>query len=267
MGGPGRQGLVERRRMRSARHVPLLVAAAALCLGAAVAEAQTPLPAKDPARSVYDAADVIDPMDEATMEHLHTELVRKTGAMIVVVTVARLEDETISELAVRVGQDWGVGREKEEEGLVIAFSRDDRKLFVATGYGSEGYLPDGRVGAIRDQYALPLLRQNEFSRGLLQVDAALAQVIAGEHGVQLTGAPPVDRQRGRRQGKAPPLWLIIGGVLVFGYLAVKHPMLLMFFLMSGGRGGGFGGGGFGGGGGHGGFGGGGFGGGGAGGDF
>ena len=37
---------------------------------------------------------------------------------LVVVTVPRLVDETIDQLAVRVGHDWGVGTKEEDRGVV-----------------------------------------------------------------------------------------------------------------------------------------------------
>src|SRR5689334_9752270 len=101
-------------------------------MGAATARADTPLPPKQADRSVYDAAGVIDPADEMTLEQRHTELYEKTGVAIVIVTVPQLVDETIDQLAVRTGQSWGVGQKGQDRGLVIAFSRDDRKIFVAT---------------------------------------------------------------------------------------------------------------------------------------
>jgi uncharacterized protein len=237
-----------------------LAVAGALTGAAGVAGAATPLPARDPARSVYDTADVIAPADEASLEAIHRELYAKAEVAIVVVTIPRLVDETIEDFAVRVGQTWGVGKRGSDRGLVIAFSRDDRKIFVATGYGTEGYLPDGRVGDLLDRHAMPALRAGRYSEGLTQLDRALAAVAAHEHGVTLTGVPP----------PSPPIrsspggtLLTIIGIAVLVFLGLRHPWLLLF--LGGGMGGrgrhGRGGGGFGG------FGGGGFGGGGAGRDF
>ncbi|UJR85311.1 Hypothetical protein I5071_73910 [Sandaracinus amylolyticus] len=233
-------------------------------LGASVAHAQTPLPPRTD-RAVYDLAEVIDPERERVIEQVNHELYAKAGVAIVVITVPALQDETIDELAVRLGHTWGIGGEGRDRGLVIAFSRDDRRIFVATGYGTEGFLPDGRVGALIDEHAIPYLRANRFGEGLLRLDLALAAIAAQEYGVTLTGAvAPSARPAAEAPGPMQlVLWALIG--IVFLYLAIRHPRLLMLMLLSS-RGGHRGGGGFGGGGGGGGFGGGGggFGGGGAG---
>jgi uncharacterized protein len=226
--------------------VPLLVAA-------------TPLPPRTD-RSVYDGAQVVDVAAERVLEQRHRELYARTGVAIVVITVPHLVDETIDELAVRVGQSWGVGRRGQDRGLVIAFARDDRQLFVATGYGTEGYLPDGRVGALIDEHAVPWLRADQFSEGLLRLAGALAAASAAEYGVSLTGAA--------EPAAAPPtagpgsILFAILALFAFALLARRHPLLALMLLAGGRRS--FGGGGFGGGFGGGGFGGGGFGGGGAG---
>jgi uncharacterized protein len=231
----------------------LVLASVTLLLGA------TPLPQRTD-RLIYDTAGVIDDGAERALEPRLAELFQKTGVAIVVLTVPQLVDETISELAVRAGQTWGVGRRGEDRGVVVALAARDREIFVATGYGTEGYLPDGRVGALIDQHALPYLRANRFSDGLVALTVALIDASAREYDVSIGGAAPQLREPPPGLGPVP---IIIGILAIIGFalLAARHPMLA-FMLLAGrgfGRGGGFGGG-FG----AGGFGGGGFGGGGAG---
>jgi len=225
-------------------------------------------------RSVHDLARVLAPGDAATMERLHTELFEKTDVAIVLVTVPSLEGEPIETFAVRVGTEWGVGKADEDRGIVIVLSDEDRRVFVATGYGVEGYLPDGRVGAMIDR-ALPAFRQNDFSTGLRTISSQLVAASADEFGASIDGtmAPPPLSAQPRTAEPPGPLTLVMG-LLVFGglaYLFIRNPFLLALLLSGGGRGRGYGGhrgggfgGGFGGGTGFGGFGGGGFGGGGAG---
>src|SRR6478752_3472914 len=90
---------------------------AALVLAAPAAHAVTPLPARGDT-SVYDAANVIDPATESKLEALDTELWQKAGVSQVIVTVPKLEDETIDQLAVRVQHDWGVGVKGKDESVV-----------------------------------------------------------------------------------------------------------------------------------------------------
>ena len=206
------------------------------------------------------------------MEQRHAELFQKTRVAIVVVTVPRLDDETLSDFAVRVGTEWGAGRKREDRGIVVAITTEEPHIFVATGYGVEGFLPDGRVGSMLDRYAVAPLRARDFSRALDATSQALVAACAAEYGVTIEGIQP-----SRRPDRPPRIpWPVL---LFLLFLAFMFLMRLRLGIPLGvGRrsrrgiwyGGGFGGGGFGGGfgggrgGGFGVFGGGGFGGGGAG---
>ncbi len=221
-------------------------------------------------RSVHDLAGVIRDSDTRAMEQRHRALFAATGVAIVVLTVPGLEGESIDGLALRAGEEWGAGRKGEDRGVIVALAIEERRISIQTGYGVEGFLPDGKVGAIIDQYALPLLKRNDFSGALLQTSAVLVGIAANEFGIAIEGAasPGRDRTGGRRSRRRGPLGIVMTLLMIagMGYLAIRHPTLFFILLMSGmgrGRGGGFGGGGFGGGSGFGGFGGGGFGGGGA----
>ncbi len=249
-----------------------LIIAALLLAGGLAPEvrAQVELPPRGD-RSVHDLAGVIGAPQVRALEQLHRELFRKTGVAIVVITVPRLEGESIDAFALRVGEEWGAGRKGEDRGLVVALAIEERKISIATGYGVEGFLPDGKVGGIIDRYAEPYLRQNDYSTAMLETSAALIAAAADEYGVEIRGIarPPGDRRGGRSPRRTGPLGILMMLLMLagMGYLAVRHPTLFLLLLMSGmgrGGGGGFRGGGFGGGSGFGGFGGGGFGGGGAG---
>jgi uncharacterized protein len=246
-------------------------------LGAATltpAAAQTPLPPRGD-RSVHDAADVLSRPEEDELERFNRELFARTRVAIVVVTVPRLRNETIEQFAIRVGTEWGVGTAADDRGIVVAFSLADRRIRVETGYGVEGYLPDGRVGEIIDA-ALPLLRQNQFGPGLVRINSALVAASAEEFGVTVDGAVPVARAR-RESGDLDletVFFLLVVAVIVISILSrfggggrrrYRRGPFRGGPFMGGGFGGGrgSGGGGFGGGSSFGGFGGGGFGGGGA----
>lgn len=268
------------------RSVPALVAAVLLLGSAASARAAVDLPPPD-GHSVRDLASVIRPADRERMERWHRALFEGTGVAIVVVTVPALDSEPIEDFATRVGTEWGVGKKGEDRGIVVALAVKERRIFVATGYGVEGFLPDGRVGGLLDAEVIPHFRQGDFSRGLLQASAALTAIAAREYGLSIDGleAPKRARAPGRRGGGFIVLLVLVVLALLF-FSRFSRPggrrdSLLTALLLSslsgrrgrygrggGGFGGGFGGGGFSGGGfgsgGFGGFGGGSFGGGGAG---
>jgi uncharacterized protein len=233
--------------------------------------------------------DFADVLDSASIQHLDAvirEVREQTRGEIAVVTLLDIGDHPASDVAVQIGRQWGVGaaaeagdRSKNLGVVLLIVPRKNHQpgtgaVFIATGRGAEGFLPDSRVGRIRDAM-LPALAGEDYNKALsLGVDL-IAQAFASEFGVTLTtpeyAIPPPDATTNRPQVTIPFVWLL---ALVIFLLFVTRGRILWWVLWGlsqsrGGRGSwGGGGGGRGGGGGFGGFGGGGgFSGGGAGGRF
>lgn len=205
---------------------------------------------------VNDFAGVLDASYEAKIRAVVTELLQKTQVPVVVVTMPDIGGAEYNDYANRLYETWGIGRKGVDKGVLIFITLKERKMRIETGYGVEGILPDGLVGEIRDRYMLPYLKQNRFGEGLLNGALAVAQVIAKDAGVTLTGAGvPKAPPRKRSRGSFLPLLGIIVFLMIFsgrrrGSWIFFLPWILSGGGMSGrgGSGGGFGGfsGGFGG---------------------
>ncbi len=246
-----------------------LVGAVAL-VAAATAQLATPGIAP-PTGFVNDRAAVLDPATRTKLTQLLDELKQKTGAEIAVLTVdttAPLDDFTYG---MQVADAWKMGKNGEDTGALVLVAVRDRKLRVLVGYGLEGILPDGLIGAIEDREMLPAFRGGDYSTGILRGVAEMARRIADSRGVVLSGAPEPGPRPVRSAAQPIPLWALLLIAVVLMMLISRGggrrrwgrgPMIFPggFGGSSGGGFGGFGGGG----GGFGGFGGGGFGGGGAG---
>ena len=197
-----------------------LVLTACLLLGAhgtAGAQLQLPPPAD---RVVHDFAGVLSEQAVQTMERFHKELFDRTQVAIVVVTIPSLEGEPIRDFSVRLGTEWGVGKQDVDRGIVVALAVEEQRFDIATGYGVEGFLPDGRVGGILDA-AVPLFAANDFSAGLLQISAALVSAAAEEYGLIIEGTtaflpPPAQRLSHAWEFNPVVLWVLVA----FIYLVV-----------------------------------------------
>jgi uncharacterized protein len=222
---------------------------------------------------VSDFANIIDPSTSRTLTNIIKELKEKTGAEIAIVTVETTQPLTAFDYAMKITETWKPGTKGKDNGIVFLVAIKDRKVRIATGYGIEGALPDGKVGAIQDQYIVPQFKQGNYSQGILAATQAMAYEIAKEYGVTLSGLPTP-----RPSHQETPTDFLSMLIILFIILIILSSFSRGFHSPNaryrGGRygryggggygGGGFGGGGFGGSGGDfGGFGGGGFGGGGA----
>lgn len=216
--------------------------------------------------AVNDFAGVI-PGDAADrMARLSQEVLEKTGTSIVVATVKDVGDNEPEMYANELYQAWGIGKKGEDKGVLIFLALQERKIRIETGYGVEGILPDGLVGEILDRYVTPYLKKGDYGTGLNNAVAAVAQVVAKDAGVTLTGNASVKAMpRGGQNNRGNLIPLIILFIAMIPLLGTRQGRAMLPFLilalLSGGRGGGGGFGGFGGG--YGGFGGGSSGGGGA----
>jgi uncharacterized protein len=253
-------------------------------LGFTVLKAEIPN-RPEPPRLVNDFAGVLQQTEYGRLESKLEQFARETSTQIVVVTVKDLEGYDPGDYAFRLGEKWGVGQKGKDNGLVVLLKpksgNDPGQIFIATGYGLEGILPDAVVnGAIIDTEMIPHFKENNYFKGLESGINVIMDITRGEYTAEYYrenyaqrsgGFPvllilfilffvviPILRGRSRRHyspGKNLPLWIALG--LLSGGGSHRGS----FNNFSSGSGG------FGGGGGFGGFGGGGFGGGGAGGSW
>ena len=100
---------------------------------------------------------------------------RTTGSEMAVVVIESLDGASIEEAAVKLFEMWGIGKKERDNGLLLLWSTGDRRVRVEVGYGLEGILPDGKVGAILDVYVIPRFKSGDFDDGIVAgVDALLA---------------------------------------------------------------------------------------------
>jgi uncharacterized protein len=248
------------------------------------------IPARpNPPQLVNDFAHVLTADQVASLDDKLVAYDDSTSIQIAIVTVPTTGDYAIEDYALKILRDWGVGNKKTNNGVVILAAIQDRKVFIATGYGMEGSVPDITAKEIVDNEILPNFKEaadssghDNYYRGFDLAADAIIKASRGEY-----KAPEGYAQRGRHSsgkgGNIIGLFVIIfiiiivisrgrgggGGGGLFGGGGFL-PFMLGSMLGSGmrdGGGGGWGGGGGGGGGGFGGFGGGSGGGGGAGGSW
>lgn len=233
---------------------------------------------------VLDLGNVLSNSEEQALERKLLAFNDSTSTQIAILTDSSLQGEDIFDYSLKVAREWGIGREGKNNGVLIYVAVQDRQIFIQTGYGAEGFLPDITASRIIEQIIKPAFRQGQYYNGLSRGTDYIIRSANGEYvndGSDAEGIP------------IPPeliLFLIVIIILVvfrsknddddegyyrgghydgYGRRRARRGGGTIFFPSGGfgGRGGfGGGGGGFGGGG-FGGFGGGGFGGGGAGGSW
>src|SRR6266851_4314918 len=223
-----------------------------LCVPAARAEQVKNL---KPQGYVNDFAGVLSAQAKDKLMALCAEVHQKTKAQIAVVTVSSLEGEPVEQYSIDLATQWGVGPKQSARGVLILVAPNDRKYRVEVGYGLEPILPDGKVGGFGRE-AVPFLRQNNYSGAILLMTSRIADVIAQDAGITLTGArPEISEQPQEHLGKGiSPGGMVVLAIIIVLVLFVPPLRRILFWmiLFGGGGGGGYRGGGYSGGGGFGG---------------
>jgi len=210
--------------MRSAGLLGGLLAALVALSADPARAVDPPIPA--PQGYVTDLAGVISPDARERITRIAEGLKTQTGSEIAVLTVqttAPLDDFTY---AMQVADAWKVGSRGQDTGVLVFLATKDRKLRILTGYGVEGILPDGLVGAIQDQEMVPALKAGRYDDAIERGVTAIAQrILAADEGFK----PPQEEN----QGIVIPFWVL---VLLLLLLFVFLSWLSRF--PGGGRGGG-----------------------------
>ena len=243
--------------------------------------------APSPQKLVNDFANVLSPSFEAQLENYLVGFNDTTSTQITLVTVSDLCGEEASFFAFDLGEKWGVGDANFDNGIVVLYKpkqpNSRGQVFIATGYGLEGVLPDATTKMIVENEMIPNFKNQQYERGLLQGIQTIIEIAGGEYSAKNYNS----KDRGGKKGSIlPVIFIFIFIIIMFagtfgrakGYAKRNNTSLWLALMLmgssngrhsgsfgnfSGGRGG-FGGGSSGG---FGGFGGGSFGGGGAGGSW
>ncbi|WP_031528760.1 TPM domain-containing protein [Dyadobacter crusticola] len=239
------------------------------------------IPAKpNPPRLVNDFANQLSVDEKASLERKLVAYNDSTSSQIVVVIVPTTGDYPIADYAFKIGREWGIGQKDKDNGIVLLWAPTDRKVFISTGYGMEGAIPDAIAKRIISQVITPRFKQNQFYQGLDEGVDMIFKYATGEYKAE-------KQDNNGDNGGSPPILFIVAFIMIIAFIIMRNrnnrggrggggiggfggPIFWPYTTHSGGGSfsGNWGGGGFGGGsGGFGGFGGGSFGGGGAGGDY
>lgn len=130
-----------------------------------------------PGTNVHDYAHILGNTRE--LDQRIETLYEKTGVEMAVVTVPKLEDESIELFSVKLFEQWGIGKKGEDKGLLLVISLEPRLMRLEVGYGLEGALPDSFVGLKLQELVAPSLARNSVT-GLIEYVSVLEERIISQ---------------------------------------------------------------------------------------
>src|SRR3989344_4385276 len=97
----------------------------------------------NPIGHANDFAQILQPETVTSLEQTLADFEARTGSEIAIVTIdTHGLDETIETYAEKLFQQWGIGKEKQDNGLLLLIARDDREMRIEVGYGLEPIITD-----------------------------------------------------------------------------------------------------------------------------
>jgi len=213
---------------------------------------------------VIDQTGTLNSEQIAALDRILRAFHERKGSQISVLLLPTTQPETIEQYSIRVVEQWKLGRQGVDDGVLLLVAKDDRAVRIEVGYGLEGALPDVIANRITDQVIVPRFRQGDFAGGISEGVNRIIAVIEGEP------LPAVERRSERSTegiGSALPLLLMLvfvgsgilrrmfgslGGATVLGGIAgviawvltavlgvaVGAALIAFFFTLLGGGGGG-----------------------------
>lgn len=141
---------------------------------------------------VHDFGKILDERERATLEQKLVAYNDSTSVQIVIVTFKNLEGYPIELLGNEIGENWGIGQKDLHNGIVIVFSKDDRKVTLRGGYGIQSKMPPTVEKLIIDREMIPSFRNENYYQGFDRAVDAIQLQLAGQY----EGKPKADELDG-----------------------------------------------------------------------
>jgi uncharacterized protein len=189
----------------------LLLPILLFCFVVANAQIEKILPAApNPPKLVVDYTSTLTPDQINALESKLKVYDDTTSNQIAVVLVGNTGIYEIADYAYQLGRKWGVGNKEFNNGIVILVSIEKHQVFIATGYGLEGAVPDMIAKQIIESSIVPNFKGNDYYGGLNKGTDDLIAAIKGEY-----KAPPGYADRNKNDQFPVALIIFIIFIILF----------------------------------------------------
>ncbi|MGA0556217.1 TPM domain-containing protein [Larkinella sp. VNQ87] len=141
----------------------------------------------NPPRLVNDFVGILQPDERARLEEKLRRYNDSTSTQIVILIVKTTDPYPIGDFSFQVGRKWGVGQQGKNNGLVLTWVPSTRKVFIATGYGLEGAIPDAIAKRIVSQIIVPRFKSEQWYAGLDEATNEIIRRASGEYQADPSG--------------------------------------------------------------------------------
>lgn len=152
-----------------------------------------PRPA-DQSHLLFQYTDLLTAEESALLDRKLINFARETSNRIAIVIVDTLCGDSPNGYTVALGQAWGMGQKGVDNGVMIIVKPTgppgQRQVYIATGYGLEGAIPDATAQRVVDNDIIPRFRDSDYYGGLDHATDVLMALAKGEIDAKSYGAEP-----------------------------------------------------------------------------
>jgi uncharacterized protein len=171
------------------------------------------IPAKpNPPRLVNDFVMKLSPTELSSLEQKLRGYADSTSTQVTVVIVKNTGDSDPYDYAIKLAKDWGVGQAGKNNGLVLLWATETRKLRIVTGRGMEATVTDAVSNRIINTILKPYFQAGQFYQGLDEATSEIMRRASGEF-----EAEPADED-----GSIIPFLIIILVVIVILFIIGRN---------------------------------------------
>ncbi|WP_299760221.1 YgcG family protein [uncultured Pontibacter sp.] len=134
-----------------------------------------------PNRLVNDYADMLTPQEEQALEQKLVNYSDTTSTQITVALLTSIGGYDPNQYAAELGELWGVGSGKYDNGIMILVAKEERTVTIQTGYGLEEYIPDAIAKRITERTLKPAFSQGQFYQGIDQATTLIIELASGAY--------------------------------------------------------------------------------------
>jgi len=134
----------------------------------------------NPPKLVNDFANILGDGEELRLEKKLLAYNDSTSTQIAVVTINSLNGNDIGDYSFRLAEKWEIGQKGKDNGVLMLVAMEDRKMFIATGYGLEAVIPDAFAKRIIENYMMPNFRNNNYYKGIDEATSVIMGLASGE---------------------------------------------------------------------------------------
>ena len=123
---------------------------------------------------VVDAANLLDPAQEAALNAKLKGIETATGHQVAVATIPSLEGRDIADYGNKLLRTWALGTKEKDDGIILIVAPNERRTRIEVGYGLEPVLTDAYSSVIINSVMIPLFKTGNYPAG---IDAGVDEIV------------------------------------------------------------------------------------------